>query len=143
MKQTPCGLNALRAGPDLSFRLQSALQWDRRVRLSQKRDSSLYSHTYWIWYAVDTPSEVLGTRESDTLYSRSQRDQILLQLRNVSIFRDIADHETLGMIATKCVLRSYEDGEHIVTEVSLRISLWDLLNKSVTELACGSSVCPW
>lgn len=143
MQRTLCSFNALIAGPDLSFRSQSALQWDRRARLNQIRDGSLYSQRYRMWYAVDTSSKVSGTRESDTLFSRSQRDQILLQLRNVSIFRDIADHETLGMIATKCVLRSYEDGEHIVTEVSQCISVSDLYNKSATELIRGSSSCPW
>jgi CRP-like cAMP-binding protein len=48
--------------------------------------------------------------------ARSHRDQILAELRNVPMFQEIIEIETLVVIASKCALKRYEEGEHIVVE---------------------------
>lgn len=57
-----------------------------------------------------------GAATVGSVAPRSHRDQILAELSNVPMFQEIIEIDTLVMIASKCVLKRYEEGEHIVVQ---------------------------
>lgn len=47
---------------------------------------------------------------------KPMRDQIVLQLRAVPIFHDLIDPDTQQAIADRCILRRFDEGEHVVRQ---------------------------
>jgi hypothetical protein len=49
---------------------------------------------------------------------RHGRDSLCVYHRDVDIFRPLSDHETMHMVASRCVVRRYQEGEEIVRQVT-------------------------